>query len=214
LSPPSPSSSAPAGKRKRDRRPGRPFRLVVTGNPGTGKHTSARIISEKLGARIIDINKVALGNDDAILSRTNKGVEVDTKKVGRLLASALEAEKGNAVVVGHLAPYVLKGTKVVDMVAVLRRSPAKLAATLAERKYAKEKINENVSAEILGVLLYDAIKAFGRHTVSEFDTTNRTPEETAGEIIATLQKKSPKRIGIVDWLAILSEDEVQEYFAY
>jgi len=212
LSPSSPS--APAGKKKGNKRAGRPFRLVVTGNPGTGKHTSAKIVSEKLGARIIDINRVALGNGDAVLSRTDKGIEVDTRKVGRLLASALKAErKGNVVMVGHLAPYVLKSIEV-DMVAVLRRSPTKLAATLAERRYSKDKINENVSAEILGVLLYDAIKAFGRRRVAEFDTTSRTPEETAGEIIATLQKKSPRRTGIVDWLAVLSEDEVQEYFAY
>jgi adenylate kinase len=187
------------------------FRLVITGNPGTGKHTSARIVAERLGAEMIDVNKVALENG-AILAETGRGADIDTKKLGRLLASILK-KKGNLVIVGHLAPYAMKATGI-DMVAVLRRSPAKLEATLAERKYSREKINENVSAEIIGVLLYDAIKAFGKRKVAEFDTTNRTPEETADEIISTVQKKSQKKVGIVDWLAILSEDEVQKFFAY
>jgi adenylate kinase len=187
------------------------FRLVITGNPGTGKHTSARIVAERLRANIIDVNKVALENG-AMLAKTSRGADVDTKKLGRLLASIMK-KKGSLVIVGHLAPYVVK-TAGIDIVTVLRRSPARLESTLAERKYSREKINENVSAEIIGVLLYDAIKAFGKRKVAEFDTTNRTPEETADEIISTLQKKSPKKVGIVDWLAILSEDEVQKFFAY
>lgn len=187
------------------------FRLVITGNPGTGKHTSAKIVAERLGAEIIDINKVALENN-AILAKTSHGADVDTKKLGRLLASILK-KKGSLVIVGHLAPYVMKVAGI-DMAAVLRRAPTKLEFTLAGRKYSREKINENVSAEILGVLLYDAIKAFGKRRVAEFDTTNRTPKETADEIISALQKKSPKKVGIVDWLAILSEDEVQKFFAY
>ena len=188
------------------------FRLVITGNPGAGKHTNARLIANKMGAEIIDINKVALENN-AVLSKTSHGADVDVKKLSKLLGMALKKKKGSFVIVGHLAPYVLKSAGI-DMAAVLRRSPGKMESTLAERKYTREKINENVSAEILGVLLYDAIKVFGKRKVGEFDTTNRTPEETAEQIVAALQKKSPRRVGVVDWLAILSEEEVQKFFAY
>lgn len=185
---------------------------MITGNPGAGKHTNARLIANKMGAEIIDINKVALENN-AVLSKTSHGADVDVKKLSKLLGMALKKKKGSFVIVGHLAPYVLKSAGI-DMAAVLRRSPGKMESTLAERKYTREKINENVSAEILGVLLYDAIKVFGKRKVGEFDTTNRTPEETAEQIVAALQKKSPRRVGVVDWLAILSEEEVQKFFAY
>jgi adenylate kinase len=187
-------------------------RLVITGNPGVGKHTSARIVAKELQAEIVDINKVAL-DSGAVLESTGKGIEVDTKKAGKLVAGILEKKKGSFVIVGHLAPYVMKPAGI-DMVAVLRRSPARLEETLLERKYVREKVNENVSAEILGISLYDSIKAFGKRRVAEFDTTGKTPEQTSEEMIATLQKEKPRRSGSVDWLAVVSEEEVQKFFAY
>jgi adenylate kinase len=39
------------------------LRLVITGNPGVGKHTSAKIIAERINAEIIDINEVAIDNN-------------------------------------------------------------------------------------------------------------------------------------------------------
>jgi adenylate kinase len=186
-------------------------RLAITGSPGTGKHTCARLVAGLLNAEILDINKIAVDNN-AVLKKTGKGLDIDVKKLGRALASQLK-KSGSYVIVGHLAPYVLKRDSV-DMAVVLRRSPARLEETLKERGYARKKINENVSAEILGISLYDLIKAFGRRKVAEFDTTGRTPEQTADEIVATLQGKKPRRAGSVDWLAVVSEQEVQKFFAY
>lgn len=191
----------------------RTVRLVITGNPGVGKHTSAKIVAKKLKAEIIDINKIAL-EKGAVQEKTAKGIEVDTKKLGKLVSNILNKDnRGNFVLVGHLAPYVVKPAGI-GMVAVLRRSPQKLEETLLERKYLQEKINENVSAEILGISLYDSIKAFGKRKVAEFDTTGKTPEQTAEEIIATLQKEKSRRSGSIDWLAVISEEEVQKFFAY
>jgi adenylate kinase len=187
------------------------LKIVITGNPGTGKHTSARLVAKELKAEIIDINKLAL-EKEAVAARTAKGIEVDMKKVRKLIAGILK-KKGNFVVVGHLAPYVLKSAGI-DMVAVLRRSPSRLEETLTERGYIREKINENVSAEILGISLYDSIKAFGKRKVAEFDTSGKEPEQTADDIVATAKKKKPKRAGTVDWLAVISEDEVTKFFAY
>lgn len=187
------------------------MKIVITGNPGTGKHTSARLVARRLKAEIVDINKVALENE-ATAGKTAKGLEVDLKKLGRLVAGILK-KKGNFVIVGHLAPYVIK-TAGIDMVAVLRRSPARLEQTLQERGYIREKVNENVSAEILGISLYDSVKAFGKRKVAEFDTTGKEPEQTADDIVATAQKKKPKRAGAVDWLAVVSEEEVQRFFDY
>ena len=188
------------------------FRLVITGNPGVGKHTSARLVAKRTGAETIDINSIAI-EEGAIVKKTSRGLDVDIRKLrgqlGRLLRS-----KDDLVIVGHLAPYVLKAAGI-DMVAVLRRSPYELQKTLEDRQYDYDKVRENVSSEILGVSFYDSIKTFGRRKVAEFDTTGRTPEQTAGEIVSTLRGKSPRHTGVVDWLALISEkDDIQKFFDY
>ena len=187
------------------------LRLVITGNPGVGKHTSAKIVADKLGAEIIDINRVAI-DSNAIKKKTERGLEVDIKKLSRLLANLLRS-KNDLIIVGHLAPYVIKPAGI-SLAAVLRRSPYELEKTLGERGYSAGKVRENLASEILGVSLYDSLKRFGRRKVAEFDTTNRTPEQTAGEIISVLHKKTPKAIGI-DWLAVVSErNDMKRFFEY
>lgn len=201
----------------------RVIRLIITGNPGVGKHTISQIIAKEFEAQIIDINKVVLeaGNDDdnndTIIpkTKTHKGIEADPKKTGKVISSMLKKAKGSVIIVGHLAPYVVKPTEKIDMVAVLRRSPLRLEETLLSRKYTRDKVNENVSAEILGITLYDCIEAFGIRKVAEFDTTGKTPDQTAEDIISTIQKKKKRRQpGSIDWLAVVSEEEIQRFFAY
>lgn len=188
------------------------FRLVITGNPGVGKHTTARIVAKKTKAEVIDINSIAI-EEGAILKKTSRGLDVDVRKLTGQLGRVLRS-KGDLIIVGHLAPYVLKAAGI-DMVAVLRRSPYELQETLEGRKYDYSKVRENVSSEILGVSFYDSVKTFGRRKVAEFDTTGRSPEQTADEIVATLHGKSPKNRGVVDWLALISEkDEIQKFFDY
>jgi adenylate kinase len=196
------------------------LRLVITGNPGVGKHTSAKIIAEKIDAEIIDINNVAIDNN-AIGKNTDLGFEVDVKRLVRLLEKLLKI-KGNLVIVGHLAPYVLK-TSGISLVAVLRRSPYELEKTLKKRGYSIDKVRENVASEILGTSLYDSLKTFGKRKVAEFDTTGKTPDETADEILAALQKNTKSRsrsrsrsklLGI-DWLILVSENgDMQRFFKY
>ncbi|MGB6627703.1 MAG: hypothetical protein WBE61_06200 [Nitrososphaeraceae archaeon] len=105
-------------------------------------------------------------------------------------------------IIGHLAPYVLKRSRI-DFVVVLRRSPYELMKTLEQRKYSLEKIRENVASEILGVSLYDALKTFGKDKIVELDTTGKTPEYIAGKIMLVIQRGGSGKIGIVDWLSLV-----------
>jgi adenylate kinase len=186
------------------------LRLVITGNPGVGKHTSAKIIAERINAEIIDINEVAIDNN-ATGKKTDLGLDVDVKRLLRLLEKLLKTKR-DLVLVGHLAPYVLKPAGI-SLVAVLRRSPYELEKTLKKRGYSVDKVRENVASEILGTSLYDSLKTFGKRKVVEFDTTGKSPEETVDEILAALQKK-PKLLGI-DWLILVSEKgDMQRFFKY
>jgi adenylate kinase len=179
------------------------IRLVITGNPGVGKHTSAESLAEKIqGIKIIDINKFAI-DKNAILKRDRKyGIDVDVKKLSKLIDYELRTTTRDFAIIGHLAPYVLKRSRI-DFVVVLRRSPYELMKTLEQRKYSLEKSRENVASEILGVSLYDALKTFGKDKIVELDTTGKTPEYIAGKIMLVIQRGGRGKIGIVDWLSLV-----------
>ena len=186
-------------------------RLVITGNPGVGKHTCAKLVAEKLkGFKIFDINKMAIDND-AILK---DGVNINIKKVKTLIQNTIEANRKGLIFVGHLAPYVLNPAKISKAI-VLRRSPYELVSVFRKRNYSVEKARENIASEILGILLYDSVISFGKGKIAEVDVTGEAPSQTADRIIAILINKSRPHVGTVDWLSLVKANgDLQRFLEY
>jgi len=89
-------------------------RLVISGNPGVGKHSTAKLITKKIsGAKILDINKIAI-DLNAILKKDSKyGIDVNIKKLNRIMVYKLKSEESaHLIMIGHLAPYVLKSSQI------------------------------------------------------------------------------------------------------
>jgi adenylate kinase len=180
------------------------MRVVITGNPGVGKHSCAFFVSERLpNSQIIDINSIIVNNNTYLTSRVDVTEEIDIRKIKNILIRRI-AQSNNLVIVGHLAPYVLTA-KGISLVAVLRRSPYQLQEIFRQRKYTYYQSKENIAAEILGITFYDSLRTFGERRIVELDVTRRTPQDIAADIISNLQKKSKKQLGIVDWLAAVYE---------
>ena len=190
-------------------------KLVITGNPGVGKHTSAKSVIEKIGfGTIIDINRFAISHDAILNKHSEYGIEIDTKKLAKLLAVELRGSRDLTIIVGHLAPYLLKRSDI-DLVTVLRRSPYHLIKTFKQRRYSIDKIRENVASEIIGVSFYDSLRTFGKEKVSEVDTTLKKPGDVATQIILALDQKIAKEIGVVDWLSLVYEKgDLQKFLEY
>ena len=91
--------------------------IVITGNPGVGKHTITKQIAKNLKLDIIDINQIA--KDEKLFEKNEYTNDVDTTKLKKILKGRI-SEKN--VIVGHLAPYVLDKNKV-KVIIVLRRNP-------------------------------------------------------------------------------------------
>jgi adenylate kinase len=190
-------------------------KLVITGNPGVGKHTSAEFVIQRIGSgSILDINKLAIGHNAVLNKHTKYGIEIDTKKVAKLLATQLRESKNLIIIVGHLAPYVLEPTGI-DLVIVLRRSPYELIKIFEQRKYSLHKIRENVASETLGVSLYDSLQTFGKEKIAELDTTVKGPRDIANQIVLLLDQKKTRKIGIVDWLSLVhKKGDLQKFLEY
>lgn len=190
------------------------FRLVITGNPGVGKHTTALELKKILkDIEVIDINDLAVRHQAFFQRQGSSNMEIDSRKIAAVIKSKIR-QSPRTIIVGHLAPYVLMN-KWIDLAIVLRRSPYAILSTLETRNYAAEKVRENVASEILGIILYDAIECFGRDKIAEYDTTQTTAVQISREIISLLRGKTDRKVGVIDWLALISErGDVRRFLEY
>jgi len=166
--------------------------LVLTGNPGVGKHTTAsEIMKQNAMYEIIDINNLAIE-----LGLTEKAKETLEVYVAELKIKMKQKVSNNSLIVGHLAPYVLDESDV-DVVIVLRKNPMDLIKVFKNRGYSKEKIKSNTTTEFIGVTFNDSISSFGEEKTFQIDTTNKTPEQVTSIIDKIVNGKN--KGDMVDW---------------
>jgi adenylate kinase len=143
--------------------------IALTGTPGTGKSTVARLVDA--GYTVVDLNAL-------IKERYNLGRDPDRDSVIADLdglADYVEKLDGNYILEGHVAHFLPA-----DTVVVLRAAPRVLRQRLAARGWSPEKIAENVEAEALDVILIEALELNDR--VCEIDGTDMTPEQVAAAV--------------------------------
>ncbi len=167
--------------------------IAITGTPGVGKSTVAKILQKK-GYKVFSVNELAeeldciIGEDESC-----KIVDVDVlaEKIGGVLP------KGIVFLEGHLS-HLLDPDKII----VLRCNPIVLKERLKVKGWREEKVLENVEAEIVDSILIEALET-GKE-VYEIDTTNMKPEDVADfiEKIVKGDKEVKERFkpGKVDWI--------------
>jgi adenylate kinase len=166
-------------------------KLSLTGTPGTGKSTVAKILASR-GLRVLELGDLA--KEKKLLERFDRkrGThEVDVKKLDQAVKEADAA--GTTVLVGHLSHLISS-----DMVIVLRCRPSVLAGRLRSRGYPEQKVSENAEAEALDVILVESVET-GRE-VYEIDTTTISSDEAADAVMKILAGEKEKyAIGNIDW---------------
>ena len=178
--------------------------LVLTGNPGVGKHTVAEEIANTLDYEIVDINKEAL---KAGMPKQDGSINVDVGRMKTLLKDRL-VEK--SLVVGHLAIYVVSKAQVSKAI-VLRKSPYDLIPIYEKRNYVDKKKNDNLGSEILGVIAYDSIEKLGADKTFQVNTTCLTPQQTVKKILDIVHGNSDG--DTIDWLTEISEkNDLKKFF--
>ena len=171
--------------------------IVITGNPGVGKHTITQLIADKMKLSIIDINKIA--KDSELFEKNGDTNDVDVEVLEKILESKISE---NNIIVGHLAPYVLRKNQVKIMI-VLRRSPYDLIPVYEDRKYDDAKIKDNVGSEILGIIANDAMDKFQEKTF-QINVSGKTVPEMIEKIMSIIMNKKGNEI--VDWLDLVRKN--------
>lgn len=169
------------------------MRIVITGSPGTGKSTIARLLADKLGIRLVDIKEIVNGKGLC----QGPECEVDVLELAKEL-EFLEGED-DFIVEGHLACEMELPA---EFVIVLRTNPEVLKQRLSQRKYDEKKLNENLMAEMLDYCTQRAAAMYPRKPM-ELDTSERSADECVS-ILMDAVKNNKKKLDNVDYSASLS----------
>ena len=172
---------------------------AITGTPGTGKtHLSEEL--RRRGHDVLDINEHIRKNgllEEKDEARDTYCVDIDA------LNLSLEGYRAMDVILieGHMSHCVQ-----CDLIIVLRCSPDILAERLEGRGYSKNKVTENVQAEILDVILCEASETGVR--VCELDSTSDSITALADKTEDILKGNIDKyRPGNIDWT-----EELEKWF--
>jgi len=178
--------------------------IVITGNPGVGKHTITEEIAKKLELAILDINSIA--KDAGLFEKNKDTYEVDTAKLEKILEQKISEKK---VIVGHLAPYVLDKNKV-KIVIVLRRDPYDLISVYKERRYTDEKSKENLGSEVLGIIAHDTISKF-QEKAFQINTSGKSIREVVEKVMTLISSNEGNEE--VDWLDLITKkNDLKKFF--
>lgn len=173
--------------------------VAVTGTPGVGKTTVCDILRDKY--EVIDVNGFAKEHgcyED--FDEEAGSYNVDTDRLNEEIQK-IDGEKA-IFLDGHLSHFVK-----CESIIVLRCSPIIVSERLKKRDYKKDKVIENVQAEILDVILCESKKL--NENVFEIDCTDKTPEYVAKTIenIIINKKRDGYLPGKVNWI-----EEMEKWF--
>jgi adenylate kinase len=141
-------------------------RVALTGTPGVGKTSLAKVAAAK-GWRVVDVK--AWAREAGCVAGHDELDEADAIDVEALAAKVPADDGARVLYEGHLSH--LLG---LDESWVVRCDPAVLRPRLEARGYKPAKVEENLEAEALDVILQEALDqdAF----VIQRDGTRRSPE--------------------------------------
>ncbi|MGV8084896.1 MAG: adenylate kinase family protein [Candidatus Bilamarchaeum sp.] len=157
------------------------MRVIITGTPGCGKSTLAKLLSRKLNYELFSLSQVAKEN-----SLVDKNSEVDLVKLKKKLSFL--NKKDNYVLEGHLACEIHLPA---DFVFVLRTNPDTLKQRLKKRKYSKQKIEDNLLSEVLDYCLILGEKNY-KKPIIQVDTSKRSLKSSL-ELMAQVIKGKKKK---------------------
>ena len=170
------------------------MRIALTGTPGTGKTTAARLLMNNYP--VYSVKALALDKGCAERYPDEEELIVDTECLSMKLRMM---EEGDHIIDGHLS-HLLEP----DIIIILRCHPEVLMKRLLPRGYSEEKLMENLEAEAIDVILEESLET-GK-PVYEVDTTERDPDHVVESILDILfGNEDGYEPGKIDWSEVILE---------
>lgn len=178
-----------------------PSVYIVTGTPGTGKTTVSTILSERLGARHIELSRFSIENGYVIEDDVERDTKVvDMGALGSAVRDIIDKSVSPVIIDGHYAHELIE-EPVISFLFVLRKRPWDLKSVLEARQYSRDKVWENLESEIMGVITGDALELIPSSKVIEVDISDQSPQETVNQIHRMIEGGAALGNPIIDWVA-------------
>ncbi|KAK5000622.1 factor activating pos9 [Elasticomyces elasticus] len=154
--------------------------VLISGTPGTGKTTHCTALALSTGLHHLDINRVV--KEQECHEGWDSELETWIVDEDKLLdAIQPDLEKGGQIVDYHGCD--LFPPSLIDLVVVIRCETATLYDRLQARKYGQKKLDENMDAEIMQVLLEEARESYDEEIVVELQSNEADDVDTNVERI-------------------------------
>ena len=164
--------------------------IIVTGTPGTGKTALSKKLAKTLNLHYLDVNSIIKKyNLSEGYDRKRKTKIIDTKKLNSAIIREINNYNKNSnnintskkpaknnkkiktpsgiIIDSHLSHYLPE--KYVDLCIVTKCTLKTLEKRLKKKKYGKNKVRENLDAEIFDICLNEAKE--NKHNLLIVDTT-------------------------------------------
>ncbi|KAL8944409.1 MAG: hypothetical protein Q9216_000460 [Gyalolechia sp. 2 TL-2023] len=143
--------------------------VIVTGTPGVGKTSLCKALLDTTDLQHLPVNRIAKeGECHEGWDEDMKSWIVDEDKL--LDAIEVEINHGGCLIDWHACDLFPESW--IDLVVVLRSHSTVLYDRLAARNYTGPKLQENMDAEIMEVLLAEARNAFDEEIVIELQSNS------------------------------------------
>ena len=147
--------------------------IVVSGTPGTGKTTLSKKLAKKLNFYYVNVNElISKHRLDEGYDKKRKTKIVDIRKLNKYLIKEINFIKNikkisGIIIDSHLSHYLPR--KYADFCIVTKCDIKELNKRLKKKKFNKNKLQENLQAEIFDICLNEARQR--NHNVIVVDTT-------------------------------------------
>jgi len=187
--------------------------IVISGVPGSGKTSTALLLSTALGALYVNLS--ALSAVSCLLESYDRSRDtyiIREELLVNLLDNIISSSRTPVIIDSHYGELV--PSHHVAIVIVLRIHPEELLRRLlkSRRWWTPKKVAENVAAELMGSCTSNAITACGPEKVCEVDVTGLTAIEVTRKVMNIIKGVAPC-VTNIDWLEHSISTEVLEFIA-
>lgn len=161
--------------------------IIITGTPGTGKTTIAKLLSKKIEGLYVSAGNITRNGYFLGVDLKRSALIADFDKLRQFIDDMILKTR-KLVIIDSILPDIVSPENVF-LVVVLSTAIDELYKRLSKKGFTESKMMENIDAELCKVCAHDAREAYDLESILEIDTTYEAPKDTVVRICEELRTR-------------------------